>query len=524
MKIIGQPDSYSEILERVFVTTLASGVVCTALLAHASPAFRNFLDSMSTTADVGPLKGIKALYVVIPLAVAVASRAIRLHDRISDILRLRQRFDTHHILFPMADRTGFTLTKNFKERLAAERKPAMYAVFYPYAGFTNSVIDRQLVRTAADNWGWFWVAIEAVFVGLMTLVTLAVLTQWSHVAWLGVALVVLLAFIIFQWFLCRRSAAHQVEAILEDPNRKQAVRAYFAKIAGSPPAIRDGTETPHTIDRERTQAVTSHASVAAPHRMNEWDAFICHASEDKVAVVEPLATELRRRGVKIWYDLWVLQIGDSLRRKIDEGLAKSRYGIVVLSPDFFRKDWPQHELDGLVQREIDGRKVILPIWHNVTRDDVMRYSVTLADKLAGSTDKGIVWLADQLQDVIHTLPPVDEARAPGAETVASLPNEVPDEVLRVLLSKGISAHEFRIMQAMSGKRTFRRLPGLIEETGLTSGQKVMEALTSLMEKQLVQKSLHQSGHDQWNLTDKGWQLKTSIDNQIGESTKIGVVK
>ncbi len=125
MKIIGQPESYSDILERVFATTLASGLLCAALLAHASPALRDFLESLSTKADIGPLKGVKALYVVIPLALALISRVIRLHDRISDALRLRFRFDTEHILFRLAKGTGLTLTESVKGRIRAERIPAM---------------------------------------------------------------------------------------------------------------------------------------------------------------------------------------------------------------------------------------------------------------------------------------------------------------------------------------------------------------------------------------------------------------
>jgi TIR domain len=394
MKIIGQPENYSEILERVFASTLACGFIYTALLAQASPAFRNFLDSMSATADFGPLKGIKALYVIIPLAIAVGSRAIRLHDRISDVLGLRQTFDTLHILFPLAEGAGSTLSETCRARLTAERQAAMYATFYPFAGFANPVIDRQLVRTAADNWSWFWAAVESIFLGLITLSILIFLTQWAHVAGLSVWLVVLLGFVLSQWSVCRRSASYEVQAILDDPARKQTVRAYFAKICGSSQAVDKKPEARHTIAPVRASAAHQVA--------NEWDAFICHASEDKVAVVEPLAMELRGRGAKIWYDRWVLQIGDSLRRKIDEGLSKSRYGIVVLSPDFFRKEWPQHELDGLVQREIDGKKVILPIWHNVTRVDVIGFSVTLADKLAGSTDMGMSKLADEIEAVIRS--------------------------------------------------------------------------------------------------------------------------
>ncbi|MBW1717495.1 MAG: TIR domain-containing protein [Deltaproteobacteria bacterium] len=133
----------------------------------------------------------------------------------------------------------------------------------------------------------------------------------------------------------------------------------------------------------------------------EYDVFICHAGEDKEAVVEPLAQEFRNRGLRVWYDRWLLRIGDSLRRKIDEGLSQCKYGVVVLSPNFFGKLWPERELDGLVQREMSGQKVILPIWHNVNYSDVASYSLPLADRMAGSTRIGIPQLANELMHAIR---------------------------------------------------------------------------------------------------------------------------
>jgi hypothetical protein len=115
------------------------------------------------------------------------------------------------------------------------------------------------------------------------------------------------------------------------------------------------------------------------------DAFVSHASDDQEDLVRPLAVALSQRGFSIWYAEFQLKVGDSLRRSIDAGLRDSRFGIVVLSEAFFRKNWPQYELDGLVAREMNGGKVILPIWHKVTKDQVMRYSPTLADKLALNT-------------------------------------------------------------------------------------------------------------------------------------------
>lgn len=114
----------------------------------------------------------------------------------------------------------------------------------------------------------------------------------------------------------------------------------------------------------------------------EYDVFISHATEDKEEFVRPLADELKSLGLEVWYDDFVLKVGDSLRRSIDMGLARSRFGVVVLSSSFFAKNWPQYELDGLVAREMEGRKVILPIWHKVTKDEVLAHSPTLADKVA----------------------------------------------------------------------------------------------------------------------------------------------
>ncbi len=98
--------------------------------------------------------------------------------------------------------------------------------------------------------------------------------------------------------------------------------------------------------------------------------------------MRPLVLELERHGAHVWFDEYTLRVGDSLRRSIDRGVAECRYGVVVLSPAFFSKNWPQYELDGLVTREMDGRKVILPIWYGVSKREVARYSPTLADKVA----------------------------------------------------------------------------------------------------------------------------------------------
>jgi hypothetical protein len=156
--------------------------------------------------------------------------------------------------------------------------------------------------------------------------------------------------------------------------------------------------------RSLVQSVTTEGHPADGEREGEsiYDVFISHATEDKDEVVRPLANALVSQGLRVWYDEFELRIGDSLRRKIDSGLARSRFGVVVLSHSFFAKNWPQYELDGLVTREMTGEQVILPLWHRITKSEVMAESPSLADKVARNTsDSTIEEIANEIADVIR---------------------------------------------------------------------------------------------------------------------------
>lgn len=133
-----------------------------------------------------------------------------------------------------------------------------------------------------------------------------------------------------------------------------------------------------------------------------WDLFISHAHEDKAAVARPLADMLRAKGLKVWYDEFTLRIGDSIRRSIDTGLAKSRFGVVILSRSFFAKKWPQKELDGLFALESAGADRILPVWHNVRSADVSNFSPMLVSLKGISTDAGTDHVAAEIVKKVCT--------------------------------------------------------------------------------------------------------------------------
>lgn len=118
----------------------------------------------------------------------------------------------------------------------------------------------------------------------------------------------------------------------------------------------------------------------------QYDVFISHASEDKDDFVEPLAKALQAANINTWYDSDQIGWGQSIRESIDRGLINSRFCIVVLSPSFLKKYWTNYELNGIFQKDAttDG-SVILPIWHNVTRDEIQKKNLTLTDMLAMNT-------------------------------------------------------------------------------------------------------------------------------------------
>lgn len=140
------------------------------------------------------------------------------------------------------------------------------------------------------------------------------------------------------------------------------------------------------MEKQKMQSLQSF-DVFKPNQFEQtsYDVFVSHASEDKDDFVRDFAMCLQKNGLKVWYDEFTLRVGDSLRRTIDHGLKNSRYGIVILSEAFFSKEWPQRELDGLFAREVNGEKVILPIWHKISKNEVLKFSPIIADMLALNT-------------------------------------------------------------------------------------------------------------------------------------------
>jgi len=140
----------------------------------------------------------------------------------------------------------------------------------------------------------------------------------------------------------------------------------------------------------------------------KYDIFICHSSEDKEGFVNQLANELDKY-LSVWYDDFVMRIGDEIKATIYRGLQNSCFGIVVLSPSFYEKltkqdnnkNWIKYELDKLEKLEnIDGKTSVLPIIHGFDfkeNNEVLRW---LEGKKYLSSKEGIPKIVNEILRVV----------------------------------------------------------------------------------------------------------------------------
>ncbi len=180
------------------------------------------------------------------------------------------------------------------------------------------------------------------------------------------------------------------EAALEKPDRVTAEMGQLLKGRSSQPR------------QVAASAQSSPKAPAAQTPSERYDVFISHASEDKAEIAEPLFRALVAAGARVWFDKTEIKLGDRLRRKIDEGLARCRYGVVILSPNFLMKQWPLNELDGLMARETaSGEKAILPVWHRLGAEELVKVAPSLADRVACRSSEGIDSIVRKIIEVLE---------------------------------------------------------------------------------------------------------------------------
>ncbi len=114
------------------------------------------------------------------------------------------------------------------------------------------------------------------------------------------------------------------------------------------------------------------------------DVFLCHAWDDRNGAAKELHDLLETRGVSVWFSEKDVLLGSSLLREIDKGLAKSRVGIVLVTPALLRR----LKGEGIADKELSAllaRDLLVPIVHNTTYEDLRDVSPLLGSRSGLST-------------------------------------------------------------------------------------------------------------------------------------------
>lgn len=184
---------------------------------------------------------------------------------------------------------------------------------------------------------------------------------------------------------------------LEEKAQEGVRKREFDRIKSQYTSLVDELQTKKQIEEAEIRSTMSRVS-----QNIKYDIFISHASEDKENFVEPLYKELTLRGISVFYDKESIKWGDSIRQRIDKGLTNCKFAIVVLSKAFCSKKWTSDELSALFSMETTERKIILPIWYDITKQEVLDYSPLVAGKSALKTsDFTIEEIADNIKELLN---------------------------------------------------------------------------------------------------------------------------
>jgi hypothetical protein len=130
------------------------------------------------------------------------------------------------------------------------------------------------------------------------------------------------------------------------------------------------------------------------------DVFLCHAWDDRKGAAKELHDLLESRGVSVWFSEKDVLLGSALLREIDRGLAKSRVGIVLVTPALLKR----LESEGIADKELSAllaRDLLVPIIHNTTYEDLREVSPLLGSRSGLSTsEESLTDIAAKLAELV----------------------------------------------------------------------------------------------------------------------------
>ncbi len=217
-------------LNKIGLATLVVSIGLTVLVAQNCKSISDVLNEIEWKVDIFGIKAIPFGYLAPGFLIAILTRAIKLHDRISDLFHIRAVFDVSHILVPLAGGAGVPIDADKIGRIHSDRQNLMRKTFYRFASSSKPEIDEHLVVMALDRWFWFWVLVEGITIGIVALVLLLVIRGFTAAAILATGLLVFTIIAAFAHRACVATAYQQVKAILEIPGSQPILKAAFSAV------------------------------------------------------------------------------------------------------------------------------------------------------------------------------------------------------------------------------------------------------------------------------------------------------
>ena len=122
--------------------------------------------------------------------------------------------------------------------------------------------------------------------------------------------------------------------------------------------------------------------------LKQYDVFISHANKDKLEYVEELYQTISKLGIKVFYDRETFEWGDNWKQKIYDGVATSEFAIIVISDNYFGREWTEKELQSFLNKQnASGEKTILPLLHGISISDLCSHYPELGEIQAISDEK-----------------------------------------------------------------------------------------------------------------------------------------
>lgn len=150
----------------------------------------------------------------------------------------------------------------------------------------------------------------------------------------------------------------------------------FSELVASMTSISRDTDFINRMNGVDTVEVPRYKAKDLP----EYDVFISHANKDKEDLIEELYQSLQKLGISIFYDKESLEWGDNWKERILNGTKKAEFAIIVISENFFDREWTERELSEFLNRQNrNGQKLILPIIHNITNEQLKSKYPNVAD-------------------------------------------------------------------------------------------------------------------------------------------------